>query len=100
MRFKLLILLFVPLLSFGQGGKPVTSVDDITRTINTTVPLIVRDSLQNIHSTVGLPGPQGIPGLKGDKGETGLQGIPGERGMPGLQGEQGIQGEGGNDGIQ
>jgi hypothetical protein len=37
MRFKLLILLFVPLLSFGQGGQPVASRLDVTDSITATL---------------------------------------------------------------
>jgi hypothetical protein len=123
MRKFWFILLFIPYLLCGQGGKPVASKEDITTTINSTVPAIVEQGIQGIQ---GIPGPQGLqgiqgipgiqgeiglPGIPGTKGDKGDQGIPGERGIPGVaglngytpikgvdyfdgaKGDQGIQGE-------
>jgi len=52
----------------------------------------IQQQINNINSTVGATGPQGVQGVTGPQGVQGVQGITGPQGIQGSTGPQGVQG--------
>ena len=102
------IIMGVPHLGFGAGGKPEGKpFDALWEAIS-----FLQSQIDTIELMPGPPGPagpegpqgpegpmgpHGEPGPKGDTGDTGPQGSPGEQGP---HGEQGLHGEPGPEGPQ
>lgn len=85
-----------------DGGFSIVSVDRLSRSFISNLPLL-SELLECLkREGFGRPGPKGDVGPQGAQGVPGIQGIQGVPGIPGLPGEQGPAGPAGppgNEGV-